>query len=160
MHCVNNHLRTYLLTEYGSGMQWACDWLLWVTWRQVRAVRPRSSRPGAVRWDRATATRCRTSAATSAPHTSTTDTRPVRHAVFCLFHMTYFYAPISTILYRECYDVQNKIRLVYPVSCTAVCSYVKSWGGPSKFLGVRTPLTSSQWLRPRVGVCNAHFNTL
>ena len=35
--------------------------------------------------------------------------------------------------------VQNKIRMVYPVSCTAVCSCVKSWGGPSKFLGVRTP---------------------
>jgi len=40
--------------------------------------------------------------------------------------------------------VQNKIRMVYPVSCTAVCSYVKSWGGPFQFWGVRT----SQWLHP------------
>jgi len=37
--------------------------------------------------------------------------------------------------------IQNKIRMVYPVSCTAACSYVKSWGGPSKFWGVRTPPT-------------------
>jgi len=29
--------------------------------------------------------------------------------------------------------------MVYPVSCTAVCSYVKSWGGLFKFLGVRAP---------------------
>jgi len=26
--------------------------------------------------------------------------------------------------------------MVYPVLYTAVCSYVKSWGGPSKFWGV------------------------
>jgi len=35
--------------------------------------------------------------------------------------------------------IQNKIRMVYPVSCTAVCSYVKSWGGPSKFWGSGPP---------------------
>ena len=29
--------------------------------------------------------------------------------------------------------------MIYPVSCTTVCSYVKSRGGPSKFSGVRTP---------------------
>jgi len=25
--------------------------------------------------------------------------------------------------------------MVYPVSCTAACGYIKSWGGPSKFFG-------------------------
>jgi len=34
----------------------------------------------------------------------------------------------------------EQMRMVYSVSCTAACSYVKSWGGPSKLgEGVRTP---------------------
>jgi len=33
--------------------------------------------------------------------------------------------------------------MVYPVSCTAVYSYVKSWGGPSNFLGGPDPPTPS-----------------
>ena len=47
--------------------------------------------------------------------------------------------------------------MVYSVWCTAVCSYVKSWGGPSIFFGGKggsgPPLP--QWLRPCV--CNSEI---
>ena len=45
--------------------------------------------------------------------------------------------------------LQNKIRTVYPVSCTAVCSCVKSWGGPYIFfLGGGPDAPTPEWLRP------------
>jgi len=50
--------------------------------------------------------------------------------------------------------------MVYPVSCTAVCSCVKSWGGPSKFGGGPDPppLTLSGCALARCRIAGREFS--
>ena len=44
-----------------------------------------------------------------------------------------------------------------PSSCTAVCSYVKNWGGRSKFWGSGPP--TPEWLRPCFYGKHTHENS-